>query len=65
MGAGSDDLDSGRAYLTALAEGGYVVPTWPKEHGGMGVTQAEAGAVRAALAAFRARTCTRFSWAST
>jgi alkylation response protein AidB-like acyl-CoA dehydrogenase len=54
LGAGSDDLDSGRAYLAKLAEGGFAVPTWPVEHGGMGVGRAEAGAVRSALARFQA-----------
>ncbi|HEX4492789.1 MAG TPA: acyl-CoA dehydrogenase family protein, partial [Acidimicrobiia bacterium] len=36
LGAGRDDLEAGRAYLRALADGGWAVPTWPVEHGGMG-----------------------------
>jgi alkylation response protein AidB-like acyl-CoA dehydrogenase len=36
LGAGTDDLEEGRAYLGALADGGWAVPTWPVEHGGMG-----------------------------
>jgi alkylation response protein AidB-like acyl-CoA dehydrogenase len=48
LGAGSDDLDTGRSYLARLAEGGFAVPTWPLEHGGMGLTQPAADAVRAA-----------------
>jgi acyl-CoA dehydrogenase len=36
LGAGSDDLEAGRSYLRALADGGWAVPTWPVEHGGMG-----------------------------
>ena len=54
LGAGSDDLESGRAYLAKLAAGGYAVPTWPVEHGGMGLGNEEAGAVRSALGAFEA-----------
>ncbi|MFN0092675.1 MAG: acyl-CoA dehydrogenase family protein [Acidimicrobiales bacterium] len=50
MGAGSDDLvDAGRAYLKALADGGWAVPTWPKEYGGMGATPAQAAVVADAL----------------
>jgi alkylation response protein AidB-like acyl-CoA dehydrogenase len=54
LGAGSDDLDSGRAYLAKLAKGGFAVPTWPAEHGGMGLSGLEAEAVREALACFDA-----------
>jgi alkylation response protein AidB-like acyl-CoA dehydrogenase len=54
LGAGSDDLDSGRAYLARLAAGGYAVPTWPVEQGGMGLAQAEADVVRAVLRQFEA-----------
>jgi alkylation response protein AidB-like acyl-CoA dehydrogenase len=54
LGAGSDDLESGRSYLARLADGGFAVPTWPKEHGGMGLSQAEADAVRSALREFEA-----------
>lgn len=54
LGAGSDDLESGRAYLARLAEKGYAVPSWPVEHGGMGLRNEEAGAVHSALAAFEA-----------
>jgi alkylation response protein AidB-like acyl-CoA dehydrogenase len=52
LGAGSDDLSSGRAYLERLAPGGYLVPTWPKEHGGMGLSQPEADVVRSVLRRF-------------
>ena len=54
LGAGSDDLEAGRAYLSKLAAGGYAVPTWPADHGGMGLANPEAGAVRAALSEFEA-----------
>jgi alkylation response protein AidB-like acyl-CoA dehydrogenase len=54
LGAGSDDLDSGRAYLAQLAGGGYAVPSWPKEHGGMGLGPKESESVKAALALFEA-----------
>jgi alkylation response protein AidB-like acyl-CoA dehydrogenase len=54
LGAGSDDLESGRTYLARLAEGGFAVPSWPVEHGGMGLSQPEADAVRSALREFEA-----------
>ncbi len=52
LGAGSDDLEAGRIYLAKLAAGGCAVPSWPVEHGGLGLGSEEAGAVRSALAAF-------------
>ncbi|HLI53945.1 MAG TPA: acyl-CoA dehydrogenase family protein [Acidimicrobiales bacterium] len=54
LGAGNDDLGPGRAYLAKLAPGGYMVPTWPVEHGGMGLAGEEAAAVRQALSGFEA-----------
>lgn len=41
MGAGSDDLDDGRAYLAATVDGGWHVPTWPAAHGGRDASPAE------------------------
>ncbi len=41
MGAGSDDLDDGRAYLAATVDGGWHVPTWPSAHGGRDASVAE------------------------
>ena len=38
LGAGSDDLGVGLRYLEALVDGGWMVPTWPLEHGGRGAT---------------------------
>jgi alkylation response protein AidB-like acyl-CoA dehydrogenase len=52
LGAGSDDLEAGRAYLRALADGGWAVPTWPVEYGGLGATPAQAGIVAQELARF-------------
>jgi alkylation response protein AidB-like acyl-CoA dehydrogenase len=52
LGAGSDDLEAGRAYLHALADGGWAVPTWPKEYGGLGATPAQAAVVAQELAHF-------------
>jgi alkylation response protein AidB-like acyl-CoA dehydrogenase len=52
LGAGSDDLDAGRAYLRALADGGWAVPTWPEEYGGLGATPARAAIVAQELARF-------------
>jgi alkylation response protein AidB-like acyl-CoA dehydrogenase len=54
MGAGSDDLESGRAFLATLAEGGMAVPRWPEALGGMGATAEEAEIVAAELAGFEA-----------
>ena len=52
LGAGSDDIESGRAYLAALADGGWAVPTWPVEYGGLGASPADAGIVTRELARF-------------
>jgi alkylation response protein AidB-like acyl-CoA dehydrogenase len=52
LGAGSDDLETGRKYLRALADGGWAVPTWPPEYGGLGATPAEAAVVAQELASF-------------
>lgn len=52
MGAGSDDFESGREFLTALAEGGWAVPTWPIEHGGMGLSRGHADIVAEVLDEF-------------
>jgi alkylation response protein AidB-like acyl-CoA dehydrogenase len=54
LGAGSDDLESGRRYLARLEAGGWAVPTWPREYGGMGLGSLEADAVRSALREFEA-----------
>jgi alkylation response protein AidB-like acyl-CoA dehydrogenase len=50
MGAGSDDLETGRSYLSATAAGGWHLPTWPAGLGGRGATAAEAGAISAVRA---------------
>ena len=52
LGAGSDDLEAGRAYLRALADGGWAVPTWPAEYGGLGATPAQAALVSQELSRF-------------
>ena len=52
LGAGSDDLESGRWYLGQLAAGGYAVPSWPRAHGGMGFDPGQTDAVRSALREF-------------
>jgi alkylation response protein AidB-like acyl-CoA dehydrogenase len=52
LGAGSDDLEAGRTYLRTLADGGWAVPTWPAEYGGLGATPAQAGVVAQELARF-------------
>lgn len=52
MGAGSDDVDGPRAYLRALAPGGWIVPTWPADCGGRGLDTATSPVVRSVLAEF-------------
>jgi alkylation response protein AidB-like acyl-CoA dehydrogenase len=54
MGAGSDDLESGRAFLATLAEGGMAVPRWPEALGGMGATAEQAEIVADEMARFEA-----------
>jgi alkylation response protein AidB-like acyl-CoA dehydrogenase len=52
LGAGSDDLDDGRAYLAALAGSGLAVPAWPREYGGLDATPAQIAVVREELRPF-------------
>jgi alkylation response protein AidB-like acyl-CoA dehydrogenase len=52
MGAGTDDLESGRQFLAALADAGYAVPTWPVEYGGMAATAQDAAIVAQELVSF-------------
>jgi alkylation response protein AidB-like acyl-CoA dehydrogenase len=52
LGAGSEDLEAGRAFLRTLADGGWAVPAWPVEDGGLGATPAQAAVVQAELARF-------------
>jgi len=52
MGAGSDDLETGRRFLQTLAEGGMSVPRWPRHLGGLGATIEEAEIVAEELTAF-------------
>jgi len=52
LGSGSDDLETGRAYLQALAGSGLAVPAWPRAYGGLAATPEQVGVVRSELAAF-------------
>jgi acyl-CoA dehydrogenase len=54
MGAGSDDLDAGRAWLAALAPGGWSAPTWPTGVGGRGATPEEAALIARELQRYAA-----------
>ena len=49
MGAGSDDLDDGRAYLAKTVDEGWHVPTWPREHGGRGADADDNGVIGSVL----------------
>jgi alkylation response protein AidB-like acyl-CoA dehydrogenase len=42
MGAGNDDIESARAYLRALAPGGWVAPGWPEGLGGRSASPEDA-----------------------
>jgi len=53
LGAGSDDLESGRRYLEALVDGGWMVPEWPSEHGGRDASPAEAVLIAEALGSYQ------------
>ncbi len=53
LGAGSDDLVAGRQFLSVLADGGYAVPTWPVDQGGMGATPEQAEVVAEELSGFQ------------
>ncbi|MCZ7536490.1 MAG: acyl-CoA dehydrogenase family protein [Acidimicrobiia bacterium] len=52
LGAGSDDIEAGREYLRTLGGTGWMVPTWPREYGGMGLDAEAAATVRTALSRF-------------
>jgi alkylation response protein AidB-like acyl-CoA dehydrogenase len=52
LGAGSEDVEAGRSYLSALSEGGWAAPAWPTEHGGRGASAEEAAVIARALAEF-------------
>lgn len=45
MGAGSDDLDDGNAYLASTVEAGWHVPTWPVGFGGRGANPRDNGLI--------------------
>lgn len=49
LGAGSDDLESGRRFLHSLVDGGWMVPDWPSEHGGRDADPDEASMISGAL----------------
>ena len=52
LGAGNDDIEDGRQYLRDLAGPGWVVPSWPRDHGGMGLDPERASVVRSELARY-------------
>ena len=54
LGGGNDDLEPGRAYLGALAPGGWIAATWPEEFGGRGLTPGDAAIVSRELGRFAA-----------
>ena len=52
MGAGSDDLSAGRAFLTTLAGPGLAAPTWPERFGGIGATLTQNAIIAEELSRF-------------
>ena len=54
MGAGSDDLSSGREFLNVLASRGLAVPRWPSSLGGMDATPEQAEIIADELSQFEA-----------
>jgi alkylation response protein AidB-like acyl-CoA dehydrogenase len=52
LGAGSDDLAAGRAYLHALDGSGLAVPSWPKDYGGLDATPENVDIVHSELGGF-------------
>ena len=54
LGGGSDDLEPGRAYLAALAPGGWIAATWPAEYGGRGLAPGDATVVSRELGRYAA-----------
>lgn len=52
LGAGNDDLEPGRVWLAALADGGWAVATWPREYGGRAASRDEAGTIVSELMGF-------------
>ncbi len=52
LGAGSDDIESGRAWLAFAAEHGIVNAGWPIEHGGRGADDADQATIAAVLREF-------------
>jgi alkylation response protein AidB-like acyl-CoA dehydrogenase len=49
LGAGTDDIEPARRFLSLVAPGGWVVPRWPVEYGGRASSEAEARGIRAEL----------------
>ena len=52
LGAGNDDLGPGRAWLAALAPGGWSVPGWPVARGGRGAPPQDVAVVARELAEY-------------
>lgn len=52
MGAGSDDIETGRAFLATLAEAGLAAPSWPRALGGIDATPEQLSIIAQELAQF-------------
>jgi len=52
LGAGNDDIEAGRAWLSGAAAHGLAVPKWPTEFGGRAATDTEADLIRGVLTGF-------------
>ena len=49
LGAGRDDVEPGRNFLSVLDQGGWSVPNWPVEYGGRGVAPSEVALISRTL----------------
>jgi alkylation response protein AidB-like acyl-CoA dehydrogenase len=49
---GLDPVEAGRDYLRRLLDGGWAVPTWPREYGGRGASAGEAALIDRVRAEF-------------
>jgi alkylation response protein AidB-like acyl-CoA dehydrogenase len=52
MGAGSDEVETGREFLATLAEAGLATPGWPERFGGLDATPGQLSIVGEELARF-------------
>ena len=52
LGAGSDDIESGRTWLAVASADGLTVPSWPREYGGRDADESEAALIADVIGRF-------------